>query len=274
MKRFAITPLTSLAAAVIAMFPTGAFSVDIGTLHCNDATGVPLLNNTAVTVRGILTGTYPTSTSNRVFIQDATGGINVFGTPQMCSLARGDDIEVSGTLIHFNGLTEVASTATVPLTITVMSSGNPEPAPIDLTPFQADHLYQADNCEPNESSLVRVSNVYVRTATGGVPTGNYVAQTNYRLISAGPDSTTNFCTMRIVQSTNPCNTLNPIVGQPIIASCVLNVTGVDQQFDSAPPLDTGYQLTPRAPADLQFLPGCTVAVENRTWGDVKVLYRD
>jgi hypothetical protein len=27
-------------------------------------------------------------------------------------------------------------------------------------------------------------------------------------------------------------------------------------------------------ADLDYLPGCTVAVENQTWGKVKTLFRD
>lgn len=274
MKRSAMTQLISLAASVIALLPAAALAVDIGTLHCNDATGVPLQLNSVVTVRGILTGTYPTGTSTRIFIQDPTGGINVFGLPQVCSLAMGDDVEVTGTLIHFNGLTEVASTATLNLTITVHSSGNAGPAPIVLTPTQIEQTYQLDNCEPNESILATVNSVLVRTSTGAVPTGNYVGNTNYRLISAGPDSTTNFCTMRIVQTTNPCGEVNPIVGQPIFASCALNVTGIIQQFDSSAPHTTGYQFTPRVVADLDYLPGCTVAVENQTWGKVKALFRD
>ena len=277
MKRTAMTRLISLAAAVLALLPAAALAVNIGTLHCNDANGVVLNMNSVVTVRGNLTATYPTSTSNRVYIQDGTGGINVFGLPQMCSLAIGDDIEVTGTLIHFSGLAEVASTTTplLNLVITLNSSGNPMPAPIVLTPAQVEATYQVgDNCEPNESSLVKVNNVLVRTSAGAVPTGNYTAQTNYRLISAGPDSTTNFCTMRIIQSTNPCNTLNPIVGQKIIASCPLNITGILQQNDTTSPYTAFYQVTPRLVTDLEYLPGCTVAVEKTTWGDVKGLYRD
>lgn len=274
MKRSATTQAI-FSAIAIALLPVAALAVDIGTLHCNDSSGVPLQNNTVVTVRGILTGTYPTGTSTRIFIQDATGGINVFGTPQICSLAMGDDIEATGTLIHFNGLTEVASTGTLPLVITVHSQGNPQPAPIIRTPTQVENSYQlADNCEPTESMLATVNQVYVRTSTGAVPTGNYAANTNYRLISTGADSTTNFCTMRIVQTTNPCNALNPIVGQKIIASCALNVTGIIQQFDSATPFTIGYQLTPRTLEDLDYLPGCTVAVEEQTWGKVKALYRE
>jgi hypothetical protein len=152
-----MTQLISLAASVIALLPAAALAVDIGTLHCNDATGVPLQLNSVVTVR------HPDRDVPDlwIFIQDATGGINVFGLPQVCSLAMGDDVEVTGTLIHFNGLTEVASTATVPLTINVMSTGNPGPAPIVLTPTQVEQTYQLDNCEPNESILATVSSVFV-----------------------------------------------------------------------------------------------------------------
>ena len=258
MKTSAKTPRLALAVAIAALLPAGAHAVDIGTLHCNDVNGVPLQNNQVVTVRGITTGTYPTGTATRLFIQDATGGINIFGTPQYCG-AMGEELEVTGTVIHFNGLVELSSTATLPLSVTLLSSGNPQPAPVVQTPLQMNNSYQGDNCEPNESRLVRVGPVYVRTATGGVPTGTYSAQTNYMLISTGPDSLTNNCIMRVVQTTNPCGILNPVVGQPIIASCAFNVTGIVQQFDSTAPHTTGYQLTPRAPADLQILPGCVLA---------------
>jgi hypothetical protein len=261
--------LVALPAAALAQY------TPIGSLHCNDANGVPLQNLMGHVVRGIVTANMPTGTNNRLFIQDATGGLNIFGTPQDCALAMGDDIEVQGTVIDFNGLTEVAGGPTVPptppLAINVVSSGNPQPAPLMLTIAQINATYQADNCEPNESRLVRVENVYVRTSTGGMPSGNFLANANYRIINNGPDSTTNFTTLRVVQSTNACNVTNGLVGQPIPIACPVNATGVLAQFDSTVPKNSGYQLQPRLSTDVEL--NCATPTRATTWGHVKSIYR-
>jgi hypothetical protein len=259
-------------AAALAVVPAAALAVDIGTLHCNDVNGVPLLMNTVVTVQGVITANQPTGTNNRLYIQDATGGINVFGTVQNCALAVGDLIEVTGTIIHFNGLAEVASTATLPLAITVLSSGNPQPIPLLLTIPQVEGTYQLDDCEPNESKVIKAIGL-VRTSTGAMPApgATFAANTNYRLISAGPDSATVFTTVRVVQSSNACGITNSLVGRPIPLGCAVEVVGVLSQFDSSSPYKTGYQILP---ADMNAVYCTTVAVEEVPWTRVKRLYRD
>ena len=258
------------APAVIALtcVSTAWSQTPIGTIHCNDANGVPLMNGMAVTVRGIVTGNQPTGSASRFYIQDATGGINIFGSPQHCG-PLGDDVEVSGTIGQFNGITEVLG----PLTITVHSSGNAEPAPfVYATPNDFNNKYDTGtNCEPNESALVRLSTVFIRTSTGAMPPATFTANTNYRLIHADADSATNFTTMRVVDSANNCAILNSLVGQPINAGCQAIVTGINVQFDSTSPFTSGYQLTPRGASDVVV--DCVTRSHRSTWGGLKAIYR-
>ena len=260
-----------LLAAVLMILPAAARAVDIGTLHCNDASGVPLMMNTVVTVQGVVTINQPTGTNNRLYIQDATGGINVFGTPQDCAVAVGDMVEANGTIIHFNGLTEVSGSATLPLTLTILSSGNPLPAPLTKTIAEFNATYQGDNCEPDESKRVKVNGL-IRTSAGGMPAPGalFAANTNYRLTSSGADSTTNFLTMRVVQSSNACGVTNSLVGQPIPVACASEVIGILSQFDGTPPHDSGYQLLP---GDAASVACKTVAVQPVAWSAIKRVYR-
>jgi len=269
-----LLPLSSFALLSAALLTAPAFAAtNIGDLHCNDANGVALTLNNVVTIQGIVTANQPTGGLNRFYLQDATGGVNVFGTPQDCTVAVGDELEVTGTVAQFNGETEVASTGSAPLVINHLSSGNPVPAPLVETITDFNNTYQVDNCEPNESRLVNVGAGYIRTSTGAMPTAGatYAANTNYRLISAGADSTTNFATVRVVQSANNCNVTNSLVGVPINPGCLTSVNGVIVQFDSSTPFTTGYQLTPSGAGDV--MPDCAVSTRVSSWGQLKTLYR-
>src|SRR5262252_4496391 len=158
----------------------------IATLHCNDANGVPLMLGQTVTVRGIVTQQFPTLNNTRLFIQDSSGGINIFGMPLYCGHV-GDDLTVQGVVSQFDGLTEVAS----PLVITVNGIGSASPAPMPTIVAQINATYQPNDCEPNEWRLVRVQAGIIRTLTGAMPSGGFLPSTLYNLENFGPDSTTN-----------------------------------------------------------------------------------
>src|SRR4029078_8630455 len=99
-----LLPLSSVALVCAALLTTPALAAtNIGDLHCNDANGVALTLNSVVTIQGIVTANQPTGSANRFYIQDATGGVNVFGSPQDCTIAVGDELEVTGTVAQFNG---------------------------------------------------------------------------------------------------------------------------------------------------------------------------
>jgi len=269
-----LLPLSPVALVCAALLTTPALAAtNIGDLHCNDANGVALTLNSVVTIQGIVTANQPTGSANRFYIQDATGGVNVFGSPQDCTIAVGDELEVTGTVAQFNGETEVASTGSQPLVINHLSTGNPLPPPVPETITDFNNTYQVDNCEPNESRLMSVGAGYIRTSTGAmpVPGATYAANTNYRLISTGADSTTNFATVRVVQSTNNCSVTNSLVGVTINPGCATTVTGVIVQFDSSSPFTTGYQLTPTGSGDV--VADCAVSNRHTSWGRLKTMYR-
>jgi len=257
-RRALLTILAVAATPIVAMAQQ-----PIGTLHCNDGDGVPLTMGQTVTVRGIVTQQFPTLVNTRLFIQDATGGINIFGTPLYCGNI-GDDLTVQGVVSQFNGLTEVAS----PLVITVNSVGNTPPAPIPLTLAELNETYQPDNCEPDEGKLVEVQSAIVRTTTGAMPSGDFLPSTVYNLENFGPDSTTNFALLFIYGGSYMCSAA-PLVDSPIPQTAI-HVAGVISQYQtSAAPFNGSYEIIPRFPSDLC----CFTPVRNQTWGQIKLKYR-
>jgi len=158
------------------------------------------------------TAQFPTGANSRFYLQDATGGIHVFGSPQSCA-AVGDYVQVTGTIAGFNGLTEITTPG---LSVTPLG-GFTLFDPLALTPSAASASFQGDRCEPNESRLVKVGPGFVRTAAGAMPAAGatFAANTDLRLIHAGPDSATNYCALRIVSASSGCGLTNSLVGQTI-----------------------------------------------------------
>lgn len=260
------THRTLLTALAVAATPIVAMAQQpIGTLHCNDANGVPLAMGQTVTVRGVVTQQFPPANNTRLFIQDPSGGINIFGTPKYCGNV-GDDLTVQGVISQFNGLTEVAS----PLLITVNGVGNAPPAPLPISIAQLNATYQPDNCEPNEGKLVRVQSAIIRTTTGAMPSGGFLPSTLYNLENFGPDSTTNFTLLFVYGGSFNCSPA-PLVDTPIPLGVVC-VTGVISQFQTAPaPFNSAYEIIPRFPSDLVAC-GATPA-RRSAWGQLKRMYR-
>jgi hypothetical protein len=236
-----------------------------GDLHCNDANGNSLFLGQTLTLTGVLTSNFPVSTASRFTIQDGTGGIVVFGAPIYCG-GLGDMVRVTGKLIQYNGVLELSS----PLSIDLVSSGHPQPAPLVLTLAEVNGSFQADYCEPNESRLVQVRSVVIRSSTGAAlpPGATFAAATNYQMVAM--DGT--IATLRVVQTTpNGCSMVNPLIGTPIPLDCPVHVTGVLSQSDSSSPYTAGYQVQPRGPEDIAV--ACPVKTVPTTWGSIKSRYR-
>jgi hypothetical protein len=68
---------------------------------------------TAITVAGVVTARQGTYRSDNTYIQDPTGGMQVFGLPAL-NLQLGDSIEVSGVLGQFGGELQVNSPIVAP----------------------------------------------------------------------------------------------------------------------------------------------------------------
>jgi beta-lactamase superfamily II metal-dependent hydrolase len=159
------------------------------------------------------------------YVQDPTGGIDLFSTTLNAGpFAYGDTVEATGTVTHFNGLTELVVTTVTPLT----PGGAPVPEVVTLA-----QLGNAGAGEAFEGLLVRVDNVTITAGTfGAAGTSNNVTVSD----------ATGTGTLRIDSDTD-------IDGTPTPAG-PFSVTGVVGQFDTSAPFDSGYQLFPRTLADI------------------------
>ena len=199
---------------------------DIGIFHTQlDADGLPLAAGYLTKLQGIVTvasGVFSTANYD-FYMQDNTGGINVFkfniGATQYF---EGDELEVLGTIDTYNGKVEISN-----FDATVLSTGNPLPAPIDVN--------IEDMGEAYEGRLITIDNVSL--AAGSDPWPTIQASTNLTITDG-----TGEMVMRIVDSTHIGG--NPEPNWPI------TVVGIGNQFDTSAPYFEGFQIQPRSYGDL------------------------
>jgi hypothetical protein len=123
--------------------------------YTTDPSGASPLEGEIVTVTGIVTATnwYVSGNSNRFFISDPEGGewrgIFIFNWDY--AVEQGDEVEVTGEVVEYYGFTEITNITE----ITVLSTGNPVPEPIDVT------TGDLAETEAYEGVLVRVNDVVV-----------------------------------------------------------------------------------------------------------------
>jgi hypothetical protein len=170
-----------------------------------------------ITVSGIVTAAPGTFRSDNLYMQDASGGIQIFGLPGGLGLEVGDSIEVSGTFSPFRTEAEIVS----PRVAANVKKGVGAPLPRDLTTAELGALTPTSS---NIGRLVRVSGVTVGTfASGNAPINDGSGPAQVRL--DGNVATT------VPQSTFQAGNCYDIVG----------VVGI---FDNTP------QLKLRGPADV------------------------
>ena len=185
---------------------------------------VPDLLGHVVTVRGAVTSIdLRGGTGIEYYIQDATGGIDLFSTSLSPSFNIGDNVEATGTVTQFNGLTELTVTA-----VSLRSTGS-APAPQVVTLSQlADGVGEA-----LEGRLIRVDNVTVTAGTFGA------AGTSNNVTIADATGTS---ILRVDSDTD-------IDGTATVTG-TFSLTGLVSQFDTAAPFDSGYQVIPRSLTDI------------------------
>jgi hypothetical protein len=216
-------------------FDQGFFAgtTPIGSLRVNDADGLNVYRFYGARVRGNVTvppGVFSAANMD-FYVQDATGGINVFQFGQHPEQPQlGDDITVTSTLIQFNGKLEIGPDGPCDqLDVLIHGSGTP-PAPI-----------QVDGCTPPESyegMLVKMFHVTVATGADVTWGGN----TTYWGKNCIPsDSTAIF----IDSDTN--------IDGTTITSNYMDIVGIGSQFDLSFPLTGFYELIPRGLADITSL---------------------
>ena len=114
-----------------------------------------------VTVAGIVTagqGVYRSANDN-AYIQDATGGVQIFGLPASLGLVEGDSVEITGTMTVFSGETEITS----PRVAANVKHGVAVPAPLVRTAAQIGGL---TTTSADVGRLIRIDGVQVGAFSG------------------------------------------------------------------------------------------------------------
>lgn len=218
-------------------------------LHAAGSNGVLLYLGYDARVTGVATvahGVFST-TNLDVYIQDASGGINVFafGLNPGLTITVGNSYTVTGAVAQFNGKTEIIPADQ----LTEIIDNGPAVLPGAVVKTIAEFL--ADP-ETYEGMLVAIAQV---TNTGaGNPWPAAGSNANVEITDDGGISR---LIMRIDADTD-------IDGSPE-PSWPVNVRGIFTQFDNTgAPLDTGYQVQPRSLEDIDIILG----VEPGSGGDL------
>ncbi len=209
---------------------------------------------TKVKVRGMVTVTPTADNRNRQrSIQQGNCencGINIFasGLPSLQVLTKGDSVEVTGEIIpEFNSLFQIGGTTANPLVITLISSGNPIPAPIVLTTAQL----SLPTAERYESMWVRVEDVVFVNNTNTVFSSGTAGRSYYFNDSTTPlpftiggsPANPSLPSFRV----NPGSSMN---GQDIPTG-TFSFNGSLGQFKSGSVLGEGYQVVPNGIGDFE-----------------------
>jgi phosphatidylserine/phosphatidylglycerophosphate/cardiolipin synthase-like enzyme len=197
----------------------------------SDADGIPLLNNTLITVRGVVTSGNQFGAA--AYIQDNSAGMVVYGSSFSSAVTIGDEVIVSGLVQPFRGLFEIAN----PMLHSIVSHGNiVDPLVVTTSQIANDGI---GGVEIYEGSIVRINSVTVTdTFNVSIPTWAVTGSgTNYRLHDA-----TGYIDIRVSSLVDFANQSAP--------QGVFDVIGVVSQFKSTAPYIGGYQLMPRFSKDI------------------------
>lgn len=232
----------------------------IGSLHCNDADGLPRTKGQSVTVSGVVVGQFSTQRNARFFVQDATGAVCIFGSPKDCS-AVGDSVSATGVVTGYNGLVEITGTAEKPVQIEHRGHATWMPSPLPLTLAEVRATEQSDGCEPNEARLVQLEGVRLLAGNGqALPAGaKFGDDTSYRMVGAAGD--TSYVILRVADPEG-CDLSQSLENQPIPTGPV-RVIGVLSQFTGRSTTHGGYQVMPRGRADVQAMTASVDAAKGR-----------
>lgn len=200
----------------------------IATVRVNDADGVLAPKAYGVRVQGNMTvepGVFHTFVT-QAYVQDATGGVQVFDSSIDGTIQRGDVVEWVGRLEQFGGQTEVNVAGGFGNLGHARIGSGTAPAPQVVTVAQAG--------EAVEGTLIRIDGVTVVSGT--------IPETGSGNLTITDDGGVSTLTLRIDGDTDI-----PGANTPTQA---FDVVGVASQFDSWVPLSSGYQIVPRERTDL------------------------
>lgn len=200
---------------------------DIIALHQNDGNGYPENFGQSVTIQGIVTCERNIFHSSEITIQDDTGGMTIFDSGMSINPGLGDEVQLTGLLDFYNGLTELSDLSQA----AIITTGNPVPDPQVLTCDQAAHAYDLNTDQDNdEGRLIRINQVTYEF--------DYNAGNN--IVGVLTDDT-GTCAIFIDSDSD--------VQEPA-SGAAFDVVGILKQYDSSSPYTTGYQIVPRYASDI------------------------
>jgi FlgD Ig-like domain len=147
-------------AIVLCLSSTTIYDIQYTTVAGPDGTYPSPLDGQDVTVTGIVTGANFDHGENMYFMSDLEGGAwhGIYIYDFETGPALGDEVEVTGTVAEYYGLTELSYCTT-----TILSSGNTVPSPSVVSTI---NLVVPAQAESYEGCLVEVANVEVTEAQG------------------------------------------------------------------------------------------------------------
>lgn len=189
-----------------------------------------------VTIKGTVTGPSslftPTSTSTGFWVQDSTGGVNIYSAADAMnySFTLGMELIITGTVEEYNGITEVKysspDTDIVVITDTIA----------EVAPFVLENSRGIS--EMNEGELVKAEFAKVLTEPVTLGTGkNFQIQNGLSVIDVRAGDRTDAFASDALASVKP--------------GMLVNVTGIAGQYDTSDPYNSGYQLLVRFGSDIE-----------------------
>ncbi|RMH15167.1 MAG: response regulator, partial [Gemmatimonadetes bacterium] len=211
-------------AAVVPLVPIAAARVD------GDGDGVPDRLGDTLRIRGRVTyGPYPArgGSETRMVLQDAGGGLRLLeGADARLPLApEGAEVEALGVLTQYNGQTQL-----------LVNDARVSGGRVPVAPLEVDLPDVLARAEAFEGRLLRLSGRLAFVDGDATLSAGEAAEGGLRVYFResvfDPDA----------------------VARWLADSRHVEVTGILEQFDTRPPFDGGYRLTPRGPADVRVLP--------------------
>jgi len=187
----------------------------------------PAFLNQTFSVVGVVTAPPRVFSTERtsMYIQDATGGINVYYSGTYIDFNVGELVRVKGTILQYNGLTEISPTLSTDL-VRLGSGFAAEPLKLEEGRTLSENL---------EGLLITVQGT---VANKPYASGSGKAFTIYN--GMAPIDVYVYNTTGIDLSS-------------VDAGSVYKITGVVGQYDATTPYTSGYQLLPRFQEDIELV---------------------
>ncbi|MEM6794932.1 MAG: lamin tail domain-containing protein, partial [Acidobacteriota bacterium] len=203
-------------------------TTDIVTFRVQDAASVLIPKTCAVRVEGTMTAEPGIFNSfiTQGYVQDSTGGVQVFDRDLDPAIARGDVVRWVGELEQFGGQIEVNAAEDFGNFGSTRVAAGSAPAPQVVTVSQVG--------ETTEGRLIRINGLTV--VSGAIP------ETGNGNLTVSDDGGVSTLTLRVDGDTDIPGANTPTQS--------FDVIGLSSQFDNWVALDDGYQILPRGRADL------------------------